>query len=464
MFRLVFISFFLASLSSNAQEIVGDWFGYIPTQNANLKIVFHVDEQNGEIKGSMDSPDHGTFGLNLNRIVLNDKKVIFDLNIFKIWFEGTLYSSDSLVGVFKQGEIVCSLTLRKSKTRLPRKPFRPQEPKAPFPYTSKEVHFMNTEQQIKLVGTLTIPEGRGPFPCAVLVTSSGAQNRDEEIMSHKPFWVIADHLSRNGIAVLRYDDRGVGKSTGDFTTATTSDFAFDSQAAVNFLKNYKKINPTKIGIIGHSEGGMVASMVASADKEVNFIVMLAAPGIPINEMLLKQNEMSQSLSGIKPEETLISIELMRKFYVVLLQEKNEIEMRKSLESIIQKHQESMPKEIADQIKKETPETIEFLLSPWFRYFVQCNPQSFLQQVKCPVLAINGSKDSQISPVENLDGIRKSLTDAGNQKIHTYIMPSLNHMLQYCDTGALSEYVKIDETISTEVLQIITDWILNIESK
>lgn len=448
-----------------AQNIEGDWFGYIPTQNANLKLVFHIDaipverqENEGVFKGSMDSPDYGTFGLNLNGVTVNENKVIFDLNIFKIWFEGKLCSTDSLVGTFKQGDIVFPLTLRKSSAPLPRSPNRPQEPKGPFPYKSKEIKFKNHEQDIELAGTLTLPEGNGPFPAVVLVSSSGAQNRNEEIMSHKPFWVIADYLTRNGIAVLRYDDRGVGESSGDFTKATTADFAFDAQAAVQYLKDHRKIIPSKIGIIGHSEGGMIASMVASADPDIHFIVMLASPGIPIDQMLLQQNEHAQVLSGVNPQEIAIRTELLRKFYDVLLNEPDDTKAKASIEAIIVKHQESMPKEIADQIKKEIPETMAILLSPWFKYFIQCNPQSFLKQVKCPVLAMNGSKDSQVIPIENLNGIRQSLLDAGNQQIYTYIMPSLNHMMQYCDTGALSEYVKIEETISPEILQIVSDWI------
>lgn len=459
----LFIGLFFIN-AAFAQNIEGDWYGYIPTQSANLKLVFHIDEKNGAYVGSMDSPDYGTFGLNLNAVRVSDKKIVFDLNIFKIWFEGELYSSDSLIGTFKQGDIVFPLTLLKSNAPLPRAPNRPQEPKAPFPYKVKEVKFKNRAQEIELAGTLTLPEGPGPFPAVVLVSSSGAQNRNEEMMSHKPFWIIADYLTKNGIAVLRYDDRGVGQSSGDFTKATTADFAFDAQAAVQYLKEHRKINPSKIGIIGHSEGGMIASMVASADPQINFIVMLGAPGLPIDKMLLQQNESAQILAGVNPQEMEIRNELLRKFYDVLQHESDEEKAKVAIERIITKHKESMPKEIADQIQKEIPETMSILLSPWFRYFIQCNPQSFLQQVKCPVLAMNGSKDSQIKPVENLNGIRQALLDAGNDKIYTYIMPSLNHMMQYCDTGALSEYVKIDETISPEVLQIISDWVKTQTSK
>ena len=452
---------FFASICMG-QGIVGDWFGTIPNNSSTLKLVFHIEEKDGKLVGSMDSPNQGTFGLNLNKVVHEQNDVIFDLSIFKIWFEGKICSSDSLNGIFKQGDIVLPLILRKSKQPLPRGPVRPQEPKEPFPYKVKEVTFENSEHDVELAGTLTLPRGKGPFPAAILVSGSGAQNRDEELLGHKPFLVIADYLTRHGMAVWRYDDRGIGESTGDFSKATTADFAYDAASAFLFLKKNKKIDKNRIGIIGHSEGGTIATMVATADTQVRFVVLLAAPGIPVDQLMLNQNEMSQELAGISAEETMISLELIRKFYDVLLNQPNLDSAKLSIENLLKRHQESMPKQIADQIEKQTPAIVANFLTPWFRYFVQIDPQLFIKQIKCPVLAINGSKDVQVEAIDNLMSIRRCLAEKGRKDTYTYIMPGLNHLMQHCETGAVSEYVRIEETFSEELLKIISDWILTLD--
>ena len=373
-----------------------------------------------------------------------------------------MVGKDIISCVFSQGYFTTVLHLKKSETSIASKPNRPQEPKTPLPYSSKDVTFVNEVAGITLAGTLTLPKGKGPFPAVVLVTGSGAQNRNEEILNHKPFLVLSDYLTRSGIAVLRYDDRGVGQSGGKFDGSTTSDFAYDAQAAYNFLARTKKINKERIGIIGHSEGAMVAPMVAASDSSVKFIVLRAGPGIPIDQLMLKQTEVSSRFAGISEEEIAVSLELNRKFYDILLNEKDDERAKIQIEQIVQDHLNSMPSEISTQISNELPQLTKTMLSPWFRYFINFNPEHFLKQINCPVLAINGSKDSQVSAIENLDGIRKSVKETHNKNVYTYIMPDLNHLMQHCESGSVNEYIKIEETFSEEVMKIIADWIKQFE--
>lgn len=441
-------------------EACGDWIGSINTPSSALKIVFHIQKEKNKYIGSMDSPDQGTYGLNLNAVKVSDSTVMFDLSVFGIKYNGRFITNDSLAGFFIQGNFEQELNLRKSTTPLEIKPNRPQEPKEPYPYKTKKIRFKNHEAGIELAGTLTMPKGKGSFPAVVLVSGSGPQNRNEELLNHKPFLVLSDYLTRNGIAVLRYDDRGVGDSEGKFETATTSDFAFDAQAAFLHLKREKKIDKTRIGIIGHSEGGMVAPMVAASDSTVKFIVLLAGPGVPISQLMLKQTEMNARLNGISEEEIAISLEINRKFYDILTSEPDNEKAKAKIKKIVDEHVKSMPENIATQISKELPQLTATMLSPWFRYFINFNPEHFLKQINCPVLAINGSKDCQVSAIENLNGIRKSVKETNNKNVYTYIMPNLNHLMQHCETGSVNEYIKIEETFSEEVMKIIADWIKN----
>jgi uncharacterized protein len=450
----IFLSFCFSSFS---QDLIGDWYGFLENNGTKLKIVFHVEKKGGILTGSMDSPDQGVYGLKLNFVNKKENKVLFDMSSYGIKYEGN-QKNDSILGKFIQGSYISDLNLKKSEQEIAKTPNRPQEPKGPFFYKQKEVTFTNSVDSVTLAGTLTMPRGKGPFPAVVLVSGSGPQNRDEEILNHKPFWVIADFLTRNGFAVLRYDDRGVGKSTGNFQSATTSNFAYDAQAAFTYLKNLAKIDTKKIGIIGHSEGGMIAPMVAASDTQVRFIVLLAGPGIPISELMLKQTEVSARFAGISEEEIAISQELNRKFYDILLNYENIDTIKTKIETIVNWHVKSMSPELSQQILAELPTITQTMTSPWFRYFINFNPEHYLKQINCPVLALNGTKDCQVSAVENLEGIRNSVKVTNNQNVYTYLMPDLNHLFQKCETGSVDEYAIIEETFSLEVMEIIRDWI------
>ena len=336
-------------------------------------------------------------------------------------------------------------------------------PKKPYPYREVEVSYPNKSAGISLAGTLTLPPGPGPFPAVVLITGSGAQDRDESLMGHKPFLVLADYLTRRGVAVLRSDDRGVGGSTGDHTKATSADFATDAEAAVAFLKAQKGINPAKIGLMGHSEGGLIAPIVAAKDpKGVAFLVLLAGPGVPGDEILALQSVLMMKAAGMDAKTVDESSAVAKKMYAAIRTEKDEAAAQKALEAIAKA---SLATLSPDDLKKLGPDPMaavqaqfKTLQSPWFRYFLTYDPRPTLAKVKCPVLAINGEKDLQVAPGQNLLEIAKALKTAGNRDVTTRELPGLNHLFQSSKTGSIAEYATIEETFNPEALKLIGDWI------
>jgi pimeloyl-ACP methyl ester carboxylesterase len=342
---------------------------------------------------------------------------------------------------------------------------RPQEPKAPFPYTSEDVGVAHARAGIVLAGTLTIPLGDGPHPGVVMITGSGAQDRDETILGHKPFWVIADHLSRHGIAVLRMDDRGVGKSMGSIAGATSDDFAKDIGAAIEYMRTRKEIDSKRLGLVGHSEGGLIAPMVAAEDAGIAFIVLLAGPGIPGSEILPLQSRLIARANGATEAEAEAQTKQMVEIFAMLKSGKGQSEMEARIREMAIEEMKESPEgrarsdedrgKKADELARDQAAA---LMDPWMRRFIAYDPRPTLAKVKCPVLALNGEKDLQVPPRENLGEIEKALRGAGNTKVTIAELPGLNHLFQHCTTGALSEYGTIEETFSRGALDQITTWI------
>jgi alpha-beta hydrolase superfamily lysophospholipase len=294
-----------------------------------------------------------------------------------------------------------------------------------------------------------------------MITGSGAQNRNEELMGHKPFLIIADYLSRNGIAVLRCDDRGVGGSQGIYTEATSADLATDTEAAFNFLKNNPKINKNEIGLIGHSEGGLIAPIIASSNSEIGFIVSLAGPGVTGQQIMIRQTEDIGRLSGMKESALKESIEIDRRLYAVLRKEKDNNKAEKKVLALYKEVLEKKKSSKAE-IEKEVNQLKQRFGAKtytWFRYFLTTDPASFWKKVECPVLALNGEKDLQVAAHENLPAIQKALKSGGNESVKIISLPGLNHLFQHCTTGLPAEYGTIEETFSPEVLKIVANWIL-----
>src|SRR5665648_483941 len=334
--------------------------------------------------------------------------------------------------------------------------------KKPYTYIEEEAIYENKEAGITLAGTLTLPSGNGPFPAVLLITGSGPQDRNETIYNHSPFLVLADYLTRQDIAVLRVDDRGVGESTGDFSQATSEDFASDVLAGVEYLKTCKEIDPKKIGLIGHSEGGIIAPMVAVKSPDVAFIVLMAGTGLTGEEILYLQGALISRAMGVSEEDIIKNRQFNDKIFSVLKEEEDSEIAEKRLRQMFMEDWEKMSDEKKEQIGD--PEVflkaqLQSLLSPWLKFFLTYDPKPTLSKVKCPVLAINGEKDLQVPPKENLRAIEDALKTGGNQNYTIKELPGLNHLFQTAQTGVPAEYVKIEETISPEVLKIISDWIL-----
>lgn len=435
---------------------VGTWLGSLDVSGIKLRIVFHIQKEGDIYTAKLDSPDQGVSGIPVQRTTFANGTLKLEMPNLMAEFEGKVSEDGTeIAGVFRQAGTEIPLRLR--KTDKIEEPKRPQNPKPPFPYNAVEVEFENSKDGHKLAGTLTIPEGEGPFPAVVLVSGSGPQDRDETLMGHKPFWVIADHLSRNGVAVLRYDDRGVGKSGGDFATATTEDFTYDALAAVDFLATRNEVDSSKIGIAGHSEGGLIAPKAAIRSTKVAFIVLLAGPGVPGADILRLQQRLIMKASGVSDAEIEEQSKLWDKIverFKTLKDGDDSSELKKIVEAHFVGEDEAT---VSTRAQWNTQ--LDALLTPWFRYFLTFDPRDALRKVKVPVLAVNGELDLQVDPKQNLPEIERALREGGNKDITLKEFAKLNHLFQTASTGLPSEYGQIEETFSIDVLKAITDWIL-----
>ena len=329
-------------------------------------------------------------------------------------------------------------------------PKRPQMPEPPFPYESEEVTYENAQDEVTLAGTLTIPQGNDKVPAILLVTGSGAQDRDQSIAGHKPFWVIADHLSRNGVAVLRVDDRGVGGSSAGSGQPTSEDLANDVRAGLAFLRKHPRIDPTQVGIAGHSEGGLIAPMVASnAPKDVAFVVMLAGPGVPGAELLVEQVGALLQASGAPPRVIAQAKEQQREVVEIIAKSKDEAATRAKLQELLDPDGAA-----GEQMNAQ----IDTLLSPWFRFFLDYDPRPMLRKVRAPVLVIAGGKDVQVVADQNVPEIEKALKAGKAKAVRVEVFDDLNHLFQHAETGNVSEYATIEETVAPEVLKLMSSWI------
>jgi uncharacterized protein len=458
---MVFLAFVWLAVSMSAQDITGQWNGLLSVNGTQLRMVFHVNKTDVGYAVTMDSPDQGAKGIVASSASYENAVFKVALAMGGIQYEGTLTADQKLTGIFKQGAFSLPLTLSREEP-VKEKIVRSQDPKEPFPYKCQDVAFVNAEAGVTLAGTLTLPEGAGPFPAVVLISGSGPQDRNEELMDHRPFWVLADYLTRNGIAVLRYDDRGTAKSTGDFSKATTLDLASDVDAAVAFLLSRKDINQKKIGLVGHSEGGIIAPIVAARNKNVRYIVLMAGTGMRGKELLLLQQELIGKASGVSDEKLKKSQASTQKAFDLVLKTTDDQQLNQQLTDFLRNEVANIPpSEKPAGVKEEdlVQQQLVQLTSPWFKYFLRYDPAFVLQKVKCPVFALGGSKDLQVPPRENISIIKSMLEKGGNKKITIREFPGLNHLFQECQTGAPLEYQRIEQTISPQVLSEISAWIL-----
>lgn len=343
-------------------------------------------------------------------------------------------------------------------------------PKPPFPYTEEKIIYFNQDKSIQYGATLSLPKDIHHFPTVILISGSGQQDRDETLFGHKPFWVIADHLSRHGIAVLRVDDRGVGQSTGDVKNATSADFAQDVIVGVNYLKSRKDIDATKIGLIGHSEGGVIAPLVATQSKDIAFIISMAGLGIKGADVMKKQYLDAYRNAGLDKKE----LERLNSFMLMMINlsasDTDMQTLRVSFKKSMTEWMAQQPDSILVKTGMKGPnadKNINRMASryfmPWTRYLLRYDPALVWPKIKIPVLALNGEKDTQVEAKTNLMGFDTLLKQAGNKNFRTINLPDLNHLFQTAVTGEVNEYETIEETIHPKVLTIISEWITTIFS-
>ncbi|WP_338839774.1 alpha/beta hydrolase family protein [Flavobacterium ginsenosidimutans] len=446
------------TFAASAQQISGSWAGTLKVQSSSLRLVFHISKTEAGYSALMDSPDQGAYGLPAGSVTFTDPSLLIEAPAMGIIYRGEL-KDDHITGVFQQGGQKFNVDLFRTQTQEAKERKRPQEPSAPYPYYTEEVVFKNAKEGIELSGTLSLPKKEGVFPVAILISGSGPQNRDEELMGHKPFLVLSDYLVRKGIGVLRYDDRGTAKSGGVFKTAVTADFAQDAASAVEYLKTRKDVNKNKIGLIGHSEGGLIAPIVANSSKNTAFIILLAGPAISGDQLLLKQQELIGKASGKSEAEIQKSKSENEKAFEIVKKYSDPAELKANMTRYISEISQNDPAKPEGISQKDYAEAqVARILTPWMASFIRYNPEPVLEKVKCPVLALNGAKDLQVAPKENLDAMSKALGKGGNKNIAVKELPGLNHMFQECSTGLPSEYGQIEQTISPLALKTISEWL------
>lgn len=458
------LSFFLViSISANAQrqlsQLEGSWAGKIEISGMAFRIIFNLTMTDADtLKATADSPDQGAMDIPLGRVTLTGDSLIIAAPVLQGQYHGVITSDTTITGTWTQVGRQFPVDLKRGGPPVVYK--RPQEPMPPYPYREEEAVFRNAVENFDLAGTLTLPEGKGPFPAAVLITGSGQEDRNETVFGHRPFLVIADFLTRNGIAVLRFDDRGMGGSKGNPNNATSENFAGDVAAAVAYLTTRPEIDPKKIGLIGHSEGGLIAPIVASKNQGIAFIVSLAGPGIRGKELLMKQNADIMKVSGAPENEIKDAMATNNTLYDMVM---NDPDQRSFAKKAMEWYgRELDAKGLTPEKRKEDmasfAQAIVQVNNAWMRYFISTDPAIFWTKAKCPVLALNGEKDLQVNYEQNLPAIKAALKKGGNRKVKTIALPDLNHLFQHCTTGNPSEYVSIEETFSPEALKIMADWI------
>lgn len=468
-YALIFILlFFSIPVSAQPLSTPSYWQGELPSTK-KLLVAFHFStDSTGAYLATMDSPGEGTLAIKCSDVRQRGDSLFFTVPSLKAVFEGKL-NNTTITARWKQASLIVPLKLEKRIFPVSYSKIKTQEPKPPFPYFTEDVEYNNADSSVHLGATITRPAKDGIYPAVILISGSGQQDRNEFILGHKPFAVIADNLTRNGFMVMRVDDRGIGRSKGDLKKATTADFAKDVETSLNFLLKRTDADKKKIGLIGHSEGGMIAPMVAVNRKEIAFIVLLAGPGYKIAEAMADQNEAILKQSGFSDS----AAANYRKFYLQLVPAianaaADSIALLKGVQLFKAwqaKENPSVVTALTAVPEFSTPEKfIKLFVSQvrgaWWTFFINYDPEPFLKQLTIPVLALNGSKDIQILPA-SAQRIKSILQQTGNKKSHVEILPDLNHLFQQCFYCVTAEYGQLEETFSPLALKKITDWMKDI---
>jgi len=432
------------------ERLMGSWAGTLEVGGTELRIVFHVKQDDGGLSATMDSPDQGATGIPVSSVTVEGDSVTLAVARINGRYEGALSSDGSTMeGSWTQGGQSAPLVLTPANEDGAAPPPRPQHPEPPYPYVTEDVTFVNEDAHITLAGTLTRPKGDGPHPAVVLVSGSGPQNRDSEVFNHKLFHVLADHLTRQGLAVLRYDERGVGDSEGTFDGATMQDFAGDVAAAVRFLKEQPSTDQNEVGLLGMSEGGLVAPLVHTKHQPAAFLVLMAGPSVPGGEILVEQRASLVAAQGASPAAVDSIRRLQRRLMEAVRTGTDSAAIAQSVRPLL-KDQGNNDEQIDAQIEQMTTD--------WFRAFVRHDPAPVLRALDVPVFALYGRLDLQVPPEQNVDPMRAALSASPSEDTTVRVLNGLNHLFQPAETGLPTEYGQIDTTMAPAALNAVTEWI------
>ena len=477
--RIISTGCFLMILYSvQCQDITGNWEGRLNASGTLIPIVFHISKDKvNKYSATFDSPDQKAFNLPCSEVIITADSVILIMKVLGGKYAGRISEDKKqLSGKWYQGPGSLPLNVSKTSDKVViKEQKRPQTPNPPFPYKSEDVEYDNADKSIHFGATFTVPlpdSGvnyfRAPvYPTVLLITGSGRQDRDENIFNHKPFAVIADYLTRQGMAVLRVDDRGMGKTTGNFDRSTSADFAKDVEAGIDYLKTRNDVDTAGIGLLGHSEGGMIAPMVASERTDVKFIVLLAGPGVKITE-LMEQQSVDIIASGGISRKKLESYRLMYRELVSIIMAEKDVAIATEKANLVFKNWQKgeSPSLVMRTTGVEDEKSLVAYINkmgtqlnqPWFKYFMKADPAIYLTRLKCAVLALNGEKDIQVSAKPNLAAIKNALEKSKSVKYSTQEIPGLNHLFQHCKKCSVAEYGELEETFAPGALEIIGKWI------
>ena len=458
-----------------AQDIAGSWVGSIPVAaGASFHLVFNVTKTaDAGYTATFDSPDQKAFGIACSKTYRVKDSLFIEIALIKAIYKGLWDDKDGITGVYKQGYGQVKLNLKRitdaEKAELSKDKIRPQTPKPPFGYDSEDVEYDNADKSLHYGATFTKPKGDGKYPAVIIISGSGTQDRDGTISGHKSYWVLADYLTKNGIAVLRVDDRGAGKSTigNNMENATSLDFSYDVETSLNYLETRNDVEKKHLGLIGHSEGGIIAPMVAARRKDISFIVLWGGPAVGGERINIEQNAYSLRKSGMDSIAVNAFMDLHRQVLDLFASSASREVLDKSISPVFDAWKKAQTQKTLDALLVHDNSIFDkdvFAMynsmydMAWMRFFITYKPETDLRRVKCSVLAINGEKDTQVDATSNLAMIKAILTKSGNRDFEVKGLPNLNHLLQTAVTGDVSEYDKIQETMSPVALNIICSWI------
>ena len=444
------------------QQLIGSWLGILDAGTVKLRVVYRFKIVDGVLRCSMDSPDQGVRNVNVSDI--SQKADSIWLSSGPLEFSGRRVNDSTIEGVLQQGRAF-PMVLRRTE-QLEWK--RPQTPKAPFPYSSERVVYTNKDRSITLGGTITSPKDSLRHPAVLLITGSGQQNRDEEMMGHKPFAVIADYLTRRGYVVLRVDDRGIGNSTGDASKATSADFALDAGTSLDYLRKRREVNPSKVGVLGHSEGGMIATMLATSRKDLAFVISMAGPGISNRQLLIEQNDALLAKQGMAADARKAYLDLYGNIMTVGAQNIPAEELTAAIDKVVADWRAKTPSPVVLQTTGISSDSTQRAFSsafsnqlslPWFRYFIAYDPAPLIAKMSGKALIINGAEDLQVVSGKNIEGWRSALKKSAVKSPKIVELPGINHLFQQCKRCDIAEYGELEQTIAPEVLTLIGDWLV-----